>query len=328
MEKIRKIALLGQPNSGKSTLFNTLTGMHQHVGNWPGKTVEKKEGTFIHNGIEYLVADLPGSYSLSANSDEEIVTRDYIASGGADVVCILADASQLERSLFMLADYVGIQTPAVLVLNMIDVAKQQGKTINTERLSSILGIPVVALVAPDKKNYDCFYSTLQQAFQNPKSIDSKALFSLFETREEKALFSKAMELIDKNGMDQYSAQWLACKLLEGDKVVAAKISAGGNRAAVQGYLEGIEHGSIYTSDCKFQWIGQLISETVSKPKTKPQILTKFDRVAISKKWGKLVAIGIILLGLVGSMVIAAPIMGVATVIPNLLKPDLKSFLKQ
>ncbi len=122
------IALLGQPNSGKSTLFNALTGMRQHVGNWPGKTVEKKEGTFSHNGKDYLVADLPGTYSLSANSDEEMITRDYIASGKADVVCILADSSQLERSLYMLADYAGITLPCFLVLNMSDVAAQHIKT--------------------------------------------------------------------------------------------------------------------------------------------------------------------------------------------------------
>lgn len=118
MANERKIALLGQPNSGKSTVFNTLTGAHQHVGNWPGKTVEKVEGEFTLNGTKYLVADLPGTYSLSANSDEEIVTRDYIASGGAELTCILADASQLERSLFMLADYAGINTPAMLVLTI------------------------------------------------------------------------------------------------------------------------------------------------------------------------------------------------------------------
>ena len=117
------IALLGQPNSGKSTLFNGLTGARQRVGNWPGKTVEKKEGHYDKNGIRYHVTDLPGTYSLSANSEEEIITRDYIASGQADIVCILVDSSQLSRSLFMLADYAGIQCPAVLLLNLMDVAE-------------------------------------------------------------------------------------------------------------------------------------------------------------------------------------------------------------
>ena len=145
----RKIALLGQPNSGKSTIFNNLTGSRQHVGNWPGKTVEKKEGKFSYNGGTYTVADLPGSYSLSANSDEEVVTRDYIASGEAELVCVLADSSQLERSLFMLADYAGINTPAMLVLTMTDVAEEKGRKIDVKTLEKKLGIPVVGLVAPD-----------------------------------------------------------------------------------------------------------------------------------------------------------------------------------
>jgi ferrous iron transport protein B len=116
------IALLGQPNSGKSSIFNILTGSRQHVGNWPGKTVEQKEGEFTYRGEKYLVADLPGSYSLSANSDEEVITRNYINSGKADMVCILADASQLQRSLYMLADFAGCKVPAMLLLNMMDVA--------------------------------------------------------------------------------------------------------------------------------------------------------------------------------------------------------------
>ena len=133
------IALLGQPNSGKSTLFNGLTGLKQHVGNWPGKTVEQKEGYFVRSNQRYTVVDLPGTYSLSANSEEEIITRDYIAEGNADAVCILADASQLERSLFMLADFAGIRTPAFLLLNMMDVAKDQGKTIDPQRLEKKTG---------------------------------------------------------------------------------------------------------------------------------------------------------------------------------------------
>ena len=149
----KTIALLGQPNSGKSTLFNGLTGSHQHVGNWPGKTVEKMEGSFTYENEEYTLVDLPGTYSLSANSDEEIITRDYIADGNADLVCILADASQLERSLFMLTDFIGLQVPAVLILNLMDVATKLGKEINPAAMEEQLGIPVIPFVAADKSQY-------------------------------------------------------------------------------------------------------------------------------------------------------------------------------
>ena len=169
MESSCTIALLGQPNAGKSTLFNGLTGARQHVGNWPGKTVEQKEGYFKKDGVSYTVVDLPGSYSLSANSDEEIVTRDYIASGKADVVCILVDASQLERSLFMLADYTGIHVPAILLLNMMDVAKAQGKEVNCTALEKELGIPVLPFVAANRKRI--FFPVCRFAENRSEKLD-------------------------------------------------------------------------------------------------------------------------------------------------------------
>jgi ferrous iron transport protein B len=172
----RVIALLGQPNSGKSTLFNTLTGGRQRVGNWPGKTVEKKEGRFQHSGRQYLAVDLPGSYSLSADSEEEIVTRDYIASGEADIVCVLVDASQLERSLYMLADFASFETPAILLLNMMDVANGKGIVVDTKLLEKRLGIPVVPFVASKPKDYDVFYSALEKAgavIKAPPVLDHK-----------------------------------------------------------------------------------------------------------------------------------------------------------
>ena len=113
---MNRIALLGQPNSGKSTVFNALTLSRQHVGNWPGKTVEKKDGSYIWKNVEYTLTDLPGSYSLSGNSDEEIITENYIKNGEADLVCVLVDASQLERSMYMLAEFAALDTPAVLLL--------------------------------------------------------------------------------------------------------------------------------------------------------------------------------------------------------------------
>ena len=324
MANERKIALLGQPNSGKSTVFNTLTGAHQHVGNWPGKTVEKVEGEFTLNGVKYLVADLPGTYSLSANSDEEIVTRDYIASGGAELTCILADASQLERSLFMLADYAGINTPAMLVLTMTDVSKAQGKSVDAEKLSQKLGIPVVSLVAPDKKSYGSFYQALEESMKAPKRLSANALTALYESGGQKAAYEKALSLVPADGIDQYSPAWLAAKLLEGDSVVAHKVSAVSDKEAVKAFLAGNPDGSLYTSDCKFAWIENILSGVVTKTKKDSQLLTRFDRAAISKRWGKAIAIGIVLLGIILSMVVAAPIMTVGGQIPTLLYPLVES----
>ena len=164
------IALLGQPNSGKSTIFNMITGSHQHVGNWPGKTVDQKEGEFHWNGRRLILADLPGSYSLSAGSDEEIITRDYISSGNADLVLVMADASQLKRSLYMLADFVGTQVPAVLILNMMDVARGQGVTIDIQTLSARLGIPIVPMSAIRRKDYANLYNTIEQALADRPMI--------------------------------------------------------------------------------------------------------------------------------------------------------------
>lgn len=324
MANERKIALLGQPNSGKSTVFNTLTGAHQHVGNWPGKTVEKVEGEFTRNGVKYLVADLPGTYSLSANSDEEIVTRDYIASGGAELTCILADASQLERSLFMLADYAGINTPAMLVLTMTDVSKAQGKSVDAEKLSQKLGIPVVSMVAPDKKSYGSFYQALEESMKAPKRLSANALTALYESGGQKAAYEKALSLVPADGIDQYSPAWLAAKLLEGDSVVAHKVSAVSDKEAVKAFLAGNPDGSLYTSDCKFAWIENILSGVVTKTKKDSQLLTRFDRTAISKRWGKAIAIGIVLLGIILSMVVAAPIMTVGGQIPTLLYPLVES----
>ena len=180
MNKPPVIALLGQPNSGKSTIFNMMTGSHQHVGNWPGKTVDQKEGEFRYNGKQLILADLPGSYSLSAGSDEEIITKDYITSGNADLVLVMADASQLKRSLYMLADFVGTKVPAVLVLNMMDVAQGQGITVDVNKLSEKLGIPVVPMSAIRKKDYQTLYSVIERSLNQKSVIHSDSLSSARE----------------------------------------------------------------------------------------------------------------------------------------------------
>ncbi len=167
------IALLGQPNSGKSTVFNQLTGSRQHVGNWPGKTVEKKDGTYTYNNVKYTLVDLPGSYGLSGNSDEEIITEKFIKGGEADLVCVLVDASQLERSMYMLADFASMDVPAILILNMMDVATGQGKTINDRLLSERLGIPVLPFTAADGKGFDGLRSLIEKELKAPHKLITK-----------------------------------------------------------------------------------------------------------------------------------------------------------
>ncbi|MCR4686295.1 MAG: ferrous iron transporter B [Lachnospiraceae bacterium] len=164
---MRTIALLGQPNSGKSTVFNALTGSRQHVGNWPGKTVEKSQGSFTYEGETYEVVDLPGSYGLSGNSDEEIITTEYIKSNQADLTLVLVDASQLERSMFMMAEFAMLGKPAILVLNMMDVVKNQGKTINETIIENNLNIPVLPFVAANGKEYDKLKNLIKSEINNP-----------------------------------------------------------------------------------------------------------------------------------------------------------------
>ena len=141
------VALAGNPNAGKSSIFNALTGQHQHVGNWPGKTVEKKEGTFAHKGVEIEVVDLPGTYSLSAFSPEEVIARDFIIEGDVDAVINVVDATNLERNLYLTVQILEMGVPLVLVLNMVDMAEELGIEIDDVKLSTLLGgVPVVRTV--------------------------------------------------------------------------------------------------------------------------------------------------------------------------------------
>ena len=174
---MNRIALLGQPNSGKSTVFNQLTGSRQHVGNWPGKTVERKDGTYTYEGNTYTVIDLPGSYGLTGNSDEEVITVDYIRGGEADLICILVDASQLERSMYMAAEFAAMDQPAVMLLNMMDVARSQNKQINDRLLQERLGIPVLPFTAAEDSGYDALKALFKKELNTPHKMHSKPEFS-------------------------------------------------------------------------------------------------------------------------------------------------------
>lgn len=321
MNETLTIALLGQPNSGKSTFYNALTGSHQHVGNWPGKTVEQNTGTFRHGENTYKVADLPGTYSLAANSEEEIVTRDYIAGGGADLVCILADASQLERSLFMLADYAGIRVPVILLLNMMDVARAQGKKVDVAAIEKSLGIPVLPFVASEKKEYEKFYKLLERSGRENWILRAESLAGLYEA-EFGETYQNVMALLPEGGISVYENSWIFAKLAEHDTAAESIVEHSAGRetfAAIKKEISGIKNGASHTGNCKFRWIDSILCGHVTSGKDRHD-LGKFDRLAVSKKGGKWLAAGIILSGLMISMVLAAPLMYIGGMLPLLADP--------
>jgi len=162
------IALAGNPNAGKTTIFNALTGLHQHTGNWPGKTVEKKEGEIEHGDLKINIVDLPGTYSLTAYSPEEIVARDFIIQEHPDVVINVVDATNLERNLYLTIQILELDVPVVLALNMTDALHKDGAKINLGQLSELLGnIPVVSTAANQGKGItDLIAKAVQAAGRN------------------------------------------------------------------------------------------------------------------------------------------------------------------
>lgn len=300
-------------------MFNALTGLKQHVGNWPGKTVEKKEGSFEHAGKKYVVADLPGTYSLSANSDEEIITRDYIAGGKADVVCILADSSQLQRSLYMLADYAGISVPAFLVLNMSDLAAEQGKQIDAAAISKKLGIPVVLFSAQDKKQYDAFYAALETAVRDKTVVDASSLVAGYR---QIAAYEKIASIVPEEVIPGYPAAWLAAKAVEGDAPVCARIASAldaEKRSLFERTAAEVEKGVLLTGEKKFAWIDAILEGSVVARK-QPRNLGSFDRLITHRFWGKPVVVLTIIFGLIASFIPALPFMAVGSALGSLNVP--------
>ena len=215
------IALAGNANVGKSVIFNQLTGSNQIIGNWPGKTIDRAEGTLSFEGYDITVIDLPGIYSFSTFSMEELVSRDYIALEKPDVVINVLDASVLERNLFFTLQLLEMQAPMVLCLNQVDVAKSKGMIIDKDKLESALGVPVVFSTATRGEGiYDVVREAVKVATNKPKPHPLKYRKEL----EEKIEQLKA--LIEKENLGlQYPSRWLSIKLLEGDSKITETVAA-------------------------------------------------------------------------------------------------------
>jgi len=310
---MRTIALLGQPNSGKSTLFNALTGSHQHVGNWPGKTVERAEGFFTYGEELYRVVDLPGSYGLTANSAEEVVTRTYIEHGYADFVCVIVDASQLERSLYMLADFAGIESPVMLVLNMMDVAEQQGKKIDVQKIEKMLNIPVLGFTASDMGGYPEFFKKLEKAIDSPSKISSEKIRLIVEREggsERVANLEKLESLIANLKCYNRERFWVASKLLENDSLVRSEVETAVTPEHWNQIKEILDSegsdGGLLTGEAKYRFVSEILRDASSSCE-KSVSLSRFDRIATHRIWGKVAAFFILVITLAVSMMIAVPI---------------------
>ncbi len=220
MKKNITMALAGNPNAGKTTLFNQLTGARQHVGNYPGITVDYKEGAFIHAGCEILLTDLPGTYSLTAYSVEELVARDYLVNEKPQVVINIVDASNLERNLYLTCQFLELGVPLIIALNMIDVAKDRGIEIRAERLSSLLGTPVVPVVARMGQGKD---QLVEQALAVAASEQIwQPLDISYGDDLDETIMNLVAEIEREHFLtDTYPARFTAIKYLENDEQIIA-----------------------------------------------------------------------------------------------------------
>ena len=212
------IALAGNPNSGKTTMFNALTGARQHVGNYPGVTVEKKQGHYIYNGLKIQIVDLPGTYSLTAYSMEEVVARNFLVDEKPAVVVDIVDASNLERNLYLCLQFMEMGLPVVLALNMIDVAEKRGIQVDAEKLSNLLGVPVIPTIARSGVGKaDLMKTAAETANQNLKK---QPLFISYGRDVDPVLDAMAAEIKDNQFLtDRYDSRWVALKYLENDEQI-------------------------------------------------------------------------------------------------------------
>ena len=192
-----KVGLVGNPNVGKSTIFNALTGMHQHTGNWPGKTVEKSSGFKIYNGIKYEFEDLPGTYSLNSHSKEEEVTRDFVYFDDYDALIVVCDASSLERNLNLVMQVLEITNKVVISVNLVDEAKKKKIDIDFDKLSKLLGVPVVPTVARSKKGINEILLKLSEV-SFIKNVPIKINYDFLEKEVEKIYDIIPTTSIDKS----------------------------------------------------------------------------------------------------------------------------------
>ncbi len=218
------VALAGNPNTGKSTVFNALTGLRQHTGNWPGKTVSRAEGAFSVDGAKYKLVDLPGTYSLLATSLDEEIARDFILFGQPDVTVVVVDATRLERNLNLVLQVQEITDRVAVACNLMDEARRHGLTVDTRSLARDLGVPVVAMSARQGEGTGELLQVIGQLARG--EVRSRPYRVRYETPAIKQAIDDLTARIEGSLPDVPNARWVAIRLLDGDRRIAEALRKG------------------------------------------------------------------------------------------------------
>lgn len=282
------IGVVGNPNCGKTTLFNALTGAKQRVGNWPGVTVERKVGRFKVGGVEIELVDLPGTYSLDVSDRElsldEKIARDYVHAREADLIVNILDAANLERNLYLTAQLIEMRVPLLLVLNMTDVAEAKGMAIDAEGLAQRLGCPVVPVIASQGKGMDVLKQALRAAVED-RPVPTAEI--RYDTRLEKAIAALTPRLTETAAKAGDSARWLAARLIGGDDLaqrLAGEALPSSELAALTADLG--EDADILLADARYGFAHRLTRETVKqKTQVARNISDRIDRVMLNRALG-------------------------------------------